>query len=248
MSIVRFTASKLLSTGKKGTLTPDSEGYYTQNIGALNCLNSVGELYVLEGAKELFQSSSGLMRRINNGALRGENGHPSMKPGMSEKQYVNRILTVEKENVCCHFKEVYLDYNHQDNRGVVPIVGKVAPSGQLGYILEKMYAKQSENVAYSIRALTRDQNVGGRNHRTLVNIVTWDHVEEPGISIATKWDSPALESLCETVLRPPQLLSVAQDILDDVFALESTKDIAMEMIHLANLEMGTRVRSVLLKW
>ena len=85
MSIVRFTASKLLSTGKKGTLTPDSEGYYTQNIGALNCLNSVGELYVLEGAKELFQSSSGLMRRINNGALRGENGHPSMKPGMSEK-------------------------------------------------------------------------------------------------------------------------------------------------------------------
>ena len=248
MSIVRFTASKLLSTGKKGTLTPDSEGYYTQNIGALNCLNSVGELYVLEGAKELFQSSSGLMRRINNGALRGENGHPSMKPGMSEKQYVNRILTVEKENVCCHFKEVYLDYNHQDNRGVVPIVGKVAPSGQLGYILEKMYAKQSENVAYSIRALTRDQNVGGRNHRTLVNIVTWDHVEEPGIGIATKWDSPALESLSETVLRPPQLLSVAQDILDDVFALESTKDIAMEMIHLANLEMGTRVRSVLLKW
>lgn len=248
MSVVRFTASKLLSTGKKGVLKPDSNGYYTQNIGALNCLNSVGELYVLEGAKGLFESSSGLMRRIKNGALRGENGHPGMKPGMTDKQYINRVLSVDPDNVCAHFAEVYLDYNAQDNRGIVPIVGRVGPSGKLGYILENAYSKNVENVAFSIRALTRDQMVGGKNHRTLVNIVTWDRVEEPGIEIATKWDSPSLESLAETTLRPPQLLSVAEDILNDVFAMESTKDIAMEMIHVAKLEMGDRVRSVMINW
>ena len=81
-----------------------------------------------------------------------------------------------------------------------------------------------------------------------MNIVTWDRVEEPGIEIATKWDSPSLESISETVLRPPQLLSVAEDILNDVFAMENTKDIAMEMAHLAKLEMGDRVKSVMVNW
>ena len=109
-STVRFTATKLTDINKKGLLLPDSEGYYELPVGGLNVVNSSGQFYTLEGAKDLFDSSSIFMRRVRNGCLKGELGHPKRLPGMSLDDYIQRIVTIDEKNVCCFFKELWLDF------------------------------------------------------------------------------------------------------------------------------------------
>jgi hypothetical protein len=206
MAIIRYTATKLQAVQKAGILKPDSDGYYPLVIGGLNVVNSAGEYYVLEGAKELFDSSSILMRRIKNGNLKGELGHPKRQPGMSEDAYYARIMRVEETNVCSHFKEVWLDDKYGKNNprvnnpSMVAIMALVKPSGPQAQSLKQSLENKAENVCFSIRALTEDHLIRGVNHRILRSILTWDNVTEPGISIANKWDTPSLETVESTFI------------------------------------------------
>jgi hypothetical protein len=133
MANVMYTASKL-AAGKKGILPPDADGYYTMPVGALNVFNSSGQYYVLEGAKQLFDSSSIFQRRVANGCSKGEMGHPKREPKMTMDDYMTRILTIEETNVCCHFRKFWLDEtfgkkNPQfKNPDMVAIMAELKPS------------------------------------------------------------------------------------------------------------------------
>lgn len=208
MSKVRFTETKLSATGKKGILTPDADGYYELVIGGLNTFNSAGEYYTLEGAKQLFEESSIFMRRVRNGALLAELGHPSKLPGMSMDEYINRILKIDEGNVCCHIKEVWLDetygkrYPKLNNPNLVAIVAKIKPYGPKGQHLKESLENPNQNTFFSIRALTNDFYQRGQTIRVLQQIVTFDGcVSESGIAIANKWDTPSLESNDVTVTK-----------------------------------------------
>lgn len=198
--LIKFTATKLSSQGKCGAMPVDVDGYRTMIVGALNAFNSAGEYYVLDAAKKLFEESSTFMRRVKNGCLKGEVGHPRPAQGMAMNAFMDRVCSIDETNVCVHFKEVWLDpsvkveSNASANSGIVPILAKIKPAGPKGPALEAALNNPNENVCFSIRALTRDQRIGRINHRTLVFIQTFDWVNEPGISIANKWDAPALES------------------------------------------------------
>jgi len=111
-SIVKFTCTKMQAKGKEGILKPDGQGYFEVVVGGLNTFNSSGQYYALEGAKELFESSSVFMRRVERGALRGEVGHPIFESTMSNDDWVNRVFEIRESNVCCHFKEIWLDYDN----------------------------------------------------------------------------------------------------------------------------------------
>ena len=207
-SAIRFGCTSLVGTGKKGVLKPDNDGYYSIVVGALNVYNSAGQYYVYEEAKELFTSSSQLMRRIKRGVLRGEYGHPKRIPGMSDEQFAARIMSIYEENTCCHHAEITLDFeNVRDENGnkVIGIVSKVLPSGPKGAALQKSLDNPKENVCFSIRAFTDDYTHRGIDQRILRNIVTWDYVTEPGISSAEKFKSPALEELSATTFTRGQL-------------------------------------------
>lgn len=200
MNVVRFACTSLAGSSKVGNLKQDENGYYEMVVGALNVFNSAGQFYVYEQAKELFQSSSQLMRRVSRGALRGEYGHPKPQPGMSNDMFANRIMSIHEENVCCHHKEITLDFDRvKDAQGkpVIAIISKVMPSGPMGPALEKSLKNPSENVCFSIRAFTDDFREGGVTKRVLKTIVTFDAVNEPGISFAEKFQSPVLESMKE---------------------------------------------------
>ena len=194
---VKFECTSLAGSSKVGNLKRDENGYYPMVVGALNVYNSAGQYYVYEQAKELFQQSSQLMRRVSRGTLRGEYGHPKMTPGMSNDQFANRVMSIYEENICCHHKEITLDFeNVKDASGkpVIAIISKVCPSGPLGPALEKSLNNKDENVCFSIRAFTDDFRDGGLTKRVLKTIVTWDYVSEPGIAVAEKFISPALET------------------------------------------------------
>ena len=199
MDVVKFTETVFSSKGKSGNIAPDKDGYYTVILGALNTDNSAGEYYTAEGVLELFQESSQLMRRIKNGALYAELGHPKKQPGMSTEQFYNRVLTIEETNICAHIAEVTLDFNfgknhpELNNPKLIAIIGKVRPAGAKAQAVQIALENPRQNCAFSIRGLTENKYISGKTLRRLTNIICWDHVPEPGISIADKVWSPACE-------------------------------------------------------
>lgn len=202
LNTIRFTCTQLEGTGKQGVLKPDQNGYYTQAIGALNVFNSANMWYTYEGAKNLFESSSPFIRRVKRGVLRGEVGHPKQLPGMTLDQYADRILTIDENNTCVHFGEIWLDFEaYKDQRGnpVVGIMSKFKPSGPKSDFLQKQIDNSRENVCFSIRSFTEDYYSKGIRNRDIKQIVTFDYVNEPGILYAEKYRSPSLESLEETM-------------------------------------------------
>ncbi len=147
MAVVSFSSTVLANKGKKGILTPDADGYYSMVVGGLNIHNSAGDYYVLNEAKDLFTNSS-FLRRIQNGALRGEVGHPFREPGMSDEQFLDRFLTIRETNVCSHYSEVWLDEQSiKDSKGrpVVAIYAKVRPSGPKADTLRESFENSKEN-------------------------------------------------------------------------------------------------------
>ena len=113
---VVFTSVKAKSV-KNAQLEKDGEGYYTITLGALNVYNSAGNYYALNGAKELFEGSGSLMRRINNGFLKAETGHPKRVPGSTIGEFMARILRIDEGNVCAHIKEVTLEESGEKEPG-----------------------------------------------------------------------------------------------------------------------------------
>jgi hypothetical protein len=201
-NFIRFGFTALNGTNKAGTITPDENGYYPVVLGGLDVYNSANQYYPYEPAKELFTGSSQLMRRVGNGALRGEYGHPKLQAGQSMDSFAQRILTIYEECVSHHISEVTLDFdNYKDQQGrkIIAILGKVKPMGPMGAALKESFENRNENVCFSIRAFTRDESYGRTTNRILRNIVTWDYVNEPGISIANKFQSPALEEIADTM-------------------------------------------------
>lgn len=199
MAYATYTCSALVGSNKAGELKPDKDGYYTVVLGALNFYNSAGQFYPLEPAKKLIDESSVLVRRASTGNLRSEYGHPKFQPGMTKKDYLYRIMDIHESNTCCHIYKVWIDDTSvKDSSGnaIVTILGLIKPSGPHGHVLEAQLKNPKENVCFSIRSITDDYiEPSGRTIKVLKEIFTWDYVNEPGISAANKWLSPALESL-----------------------------------------------------
>lgn len=206
MDVIKFTETIFSDQGKTGKLKPDDNGYYTIVLGALNTYNSAGEYYTAEGALQLFENSSYLMRRIKNGSLYAELGHPKKLPGMSMEDFYNRVVTIDEKNICGHISEITLDFNYGKNNpqfnnpDMIAIIGKVKPAGPMASALQIALENPKQNTAFSVRGLTENKYKNGRVERILTNIITWDHVVEPGINIACKAHTPGLESASPNLL------------------------------------------------
>lgn len=205
MNSIMYACTSLVGMNKVGELKRTPEGYYPMVVGALNVFNSGGQFYPLEGSRALFEDqSSSLQRRVKRGALRGEYGHPKPLPRklnqaeqrLQDEEFARRNLSIYEENVCCHHMKLWLEFDKvKDKNGkpVIVIMSHVAPNGPLGSVLEKQLQNPNENVCFSIRSFTDNKKRFGVEHRTLREVVTFDYVNEPGIAVAEKYLSPALE-------------------------------------------------------
>lgn len=197
-----YSLTALKGTNKAGTMRPDAEGYYTVVVGSLNAYNSWGAFYSLEPARKFFDESNAFQRRIANGALYGELGHPRKTPNMSMQDFINRILDVDEKNICCHFRKIWLAPGttpDEQGRPVTVIMAEVKPWGPHAQVLADAFENSAQNVCFSIRSLTEDSIVNGTTIKALRTIVCFDFVLEPGMSLAKKWHSPALENLNESL-------------------------------------------------
>lgn len=232
MSQISFACTALMGTNKVGELKASDDGYYTMVLGALDFFNSAGQFYPNgASAQELFKASSSFMRRIASGALRGEYGHPRMQPNQSMRDFMYRCNDILETNVSHHIRKVWIDYTSvksPDGRPCIAIMGEVKPAGPMGNALRESLQNPSENVCFSIRSFTRDVPTGGIIHKHLMNIVTWDYVNEPGISVATKWKSPTLESHEESEVTLSHLVAAQELSRASGASLESHGGLALE--------------------
>ncbi len=213
MTTVTYS-STALSNGKKGVLKELDSGYYMQPIGALNVFNSAGQFYPLATARHHFEANSVLMRRIQTGNCRGEVGHPKRLPGQSFVEYVARIAQIWEDNVCVHFRKVHLDmsgsWKDREGRPMVAMLGEFCPAGAKGGSLRDAVNNGCENVNFSLRSYTNDVVSGNTMNKHITKIFGWDWVNEPGITIANKWQSPSLESIVDDIPITAELLNSVQ--------------------------------------
>lgn len=247
---VRFSCTALAGTAKQGILPKDADGYYTMPVGGLNVFNSIGDYYPYEGAKALFQNSSAFMRRIKTGCLKGEYGHPKMLPGQSMESFAQRVMTIDEQKTCVHFSDIWLDFDKvkdETGRPVVAIMAKLKPTGPFGPALESSLQNPKEEVCFSIRAFTEDIRVNGVKHRNLREVVVWDHVVEPGISIAKKYKAPALESYVDQPVTREQILGAVKECEMHGVAMESTKAAGLNLLHALGWDLSPSAPNFL-KW
>lgn len=226
---VMFTLTKLDNKNLKGVLEPDENGYYEMVIGGLNVFSSNGHYYTAEKARSLFEKSSEFMRRVSTGNLRGEVNHPDISQLKSREDQLNRLVNIDSHNVCAHFSDIWLDEDYGkkhpelNNPSLVAIMAKVTPSGEKGYILEKAFKNPKENVCFSLRGVTEDYMERGVYTRVVDYIFTFDYVQEPGIHIANKFDSPCLESIDDMVLTESLVERVSSGSSKGIATEESSK-------------------------
>lgn len=231
LNSARYACTSLMGTNKAGLLKPDANGYRPMVVGALNMFNSAGEFYNYDQAKSLFEDgSSQLQRRIQRGVLKGEYGHPKFQPGMRNDQFLTRVMTIDEDKICCHFRELWLESNavkDKDGRAVVAIMAWVKPSGPYGGYLKESLENPDENVCFSIRAFTEDKFMGGVKNRFIKQVITFDYVLEPGMAVAEKYKAPALESFQEDGI------IINRGEVESVISEAGRAPVAMESVQLA---------------
>lgn len=250
MSIL-FEQTKLSELGKAGRQAPDEDGYYTLVLGAVNVYNNSRSWYYTDkGIRELFGPGSLLHRKIANGCMRGEVNHPKQMPGEKLEDFYNRMMDIDLNNVCCHFKALWLDesfgknnpqYNNPD---MIAIMGKVKPAGAKGAMLKEALENDAENVCFSIRSLANEEIVRGKRIRALTELITIDYVNEGGILVASKWDSPATESISSMPVVEQVLRRCSTEARGKSFALES----AVVADYILDKYFPVQTKSVYHKW
>lgn len=179
----------------------DDKGYYFITLGAFNAYNRSGAFYLMDGVRDLVENkSSSLNRRIRDGYLKGEAGHPNYESGMSKVEFYERNLKIEQTRISHHIRDiVFTDTKTpcgMPGKGnIVLVQAWLKPDGPLGDALKKSLDDPEQNVAFSIRCFTKDEMVNGTVIKQVVQIVTWDWVLEPGMKMANKFDTLNLESL-----------------------------------------------------
>lgn len=222
MDNVIYSCTSLKGSNKAGKLAPDANGYYPVVLGAFDFKNSSGENYPFNSAKQLFEKSSSLMRRIRNGQCHGELGHPRKEIGMSYSDYIQRILEIHEDKISHHIRSIRVDTNgvkDEFGKPVIAVIGEVCPSGPHGAILKESMENPDENVCFSVRSLVRQTVEMGVVQKHIKVLITWDNVTQPGISVANKYSCPSLETIDEEYV-------VTEDIVNNIG--NSNQDVSIE--------------------
>lgn len=201
MADIRFTCAKVNNAGHIGVLKPNADGYYTVCVGQVNAKNVNGVRYKdTSHFRSLFENSSSFMRQIKAGNLYAELGHPRQQPGESDLAFMRRGSNVEEKNWCAHFKEVWLDDKIVSQRpdlfepGAVAIMALMKPAGVYASVTQELIDDPDRNLNFSIRCVANQVFEGGRPVRYIDEIINFDLVTDPGMTVANKFSAPTLES------------------------------------------------------
>ncbi|MBQ5474145.1 MAG: hypothetical protein IIT65_05480 [Lachnospiraceae bacterium] len=178
----------LVKDGEKiKPLIPDEHGYYCgmplAGIGCVTRNNTYYDIPSLEAA--LNDDRSTFKRRLNDGCLYGERGHPKLLPGMSDADFLNRVKDISEDNLAVHFRNVYSSEKCRSD-GVKLLLGDVKPYGVGKEQVQENFESPYMNTAFSLRSLTKNENRNGVSYRFIRSLITFDWVTMGGYEQASK--------------------------------------------------------------
>lgn len=198
----KFANTILQGSNKKGVLKPDEDGYYTVVLGALDIINTGGERYVdTQISRNTFSAGGPLDKRIREGLLKGEWGHPKARDYPNPLAFERRIRQIDEDRTSHAISKVWLERIEYDGKQVMGVIGKIKPCGPYGQQLKEMLDDPHQNVCFSGRFYSnvRRNPRTGMVEREIHTVGTWDYVSAPGIPQAKKYASPSLESEAFTI-------------------------------------------------
>lgn len=183
---------------KQGIVPKNEDGSYTTVFGAIGVDNSAGMHYTDSGVtRALFNPDSDLMRRVTQGLMKAEWGHPKHPPGVSSQVRNARARQIHEDRICGVITKLWLeDRTHHDGKTYTCIVGNIKPFGPFGQYLREGLEDGDINITFSGRYWSAANLVGNKYHLEIREIGTFDCVSEPGIAQSTKYNSPTLEDNC----------------------------------------------------
>lgn len=189
--------SKKTNSGKSGMVVDDN-GYHKMVFGALNTYNTNGVFYRVDDINRLTGPKSIVGERISNGVLKAEVNHPDFT-GLSGNALLNKILTIDLNNVCAHIKGLeFIDTKTYEpgwsGYPIYRVEGWVKPTGAKAEILKSALENPDENVPFSIRSAVIEKRIGATMVRNVLEISTWDFVFENGVKGATSWAASGIEN------------------------------------------------------
>lgn len=200
MSHISLSAYLTKPDINQGQLERDEKGYYLVNLGVLNGFNEQGVFYRVRDINALFNNDSIFKKRLEGGYLTGEANHPEQTSNMSDQDYYYRSLQIRVENTSHHIRSIELKELPAEKTipGAGPsmrVLGWIAPSGTHGAALKSFLDNPEQNAAFSIRCVTtKPTQLNGYVVKDILQIITWDWVDIPGISKANKWSTIAKEN------------------------------------------------------
>jgi hypothetical protein len=214
--VISFGNTILPKSGKRGILKPMDQGgeYYLINAGGFNIPNRAGIVYRFNDyLKECMRPDSDLNRRISEGQVQCELGHPPQyfwenvngrivqTPITDVFQWIHRLRTVMDQHVCGSIRKIHWVMTGGDNDPIYNQI-EVRPFGVHKQILKDSLEDPDMNTAFSIRTVTKPQKMGDRV-REVDYFSTYDMVIEQGMLEACKHRTAGLEDFMSSALANP---------------------------------------------
>lgn len=208
-----FEVTALKGVNRVGNIKRLDNNYLEVILGALEFDNSIGAVYDQQRVERILAANGLFQKRINEGYLRGEWGHPKEYDYPDYRKFIQRIHTIDERNWAIHIRKVWVVPNFvlPNSQRICAIMGEVCSTGARRDDFDKIMANPDENLAFSIRSMATDRVVGGKVRKYVDNIITWDLVNEPGLSVANKYMSPSCESALVVPVQPAIIRSMAED-------------------------------------
>ena len=228
--IARYGAFALTGVNKTSDLKPDETGYYRIILGGFEMASHSGVYYPLTAeVKALFAPGGIVRRRLDGGYCRGEYGHPNLI-GMNLQQILQRLPIIMEDKISHHIKSVELHETKDENgKQIVLVIGMVKPTGAMGPALEGQFANPEENVAFSIRSLTKPTIHNGKPAKIVTDAITWDYVNEPGITAANAFNTTVIGDNLKNAM-------ALESIRDDIIFTDKDLELAINASYTCGLE------------
>lgn len=231
MSTLTFSSNKTVLAGKQGKLKTNSEGHYEIMVGAFNHPNNIGDIYPFtERVKKLFTKSTAITK-LNNNQLYGEADHPDLNEFRSKTRteqqaialWIDRLSKVVSSNIShqilgVRWEKLGIKHNGKPVYGVYNVVNPINP------ILKSNLKDPNANTAFSVRSFINRTMEMGQFMCEAKDIITWDWVPTGGIDLATKYNTPSLESESKIYMESDSAI-ITTDVVRELERLEASSQL-----------------------